>query len=336
MVRLTSLFIFLFLLISCSTTVEDLRSNVVLNPSTWTEQISSPLEKRILNSNSKELSEFIVEWKDVNQVSFKGHETQKKISNSDIRTNLRQLPKMLYDYLDKNVAAIILSDSLSIPVAVQPLRDPNTKEITGKYLILIDSKVNTLGLNDWYKWREYSAFGEPETDFNMEAYLSHKNEVKDTLDYILSQSIALILAWDKTIFPRDITKTPIANITFLKRSWINNKGIIQSHHDKLLDEIRYISYYGESSRTFPRDKIYNFYQRLDKTNFTNLYATTGATKDFVESMATYIHVFIFRRPYHIDFYENEVLLDSFSHCLNKPRCLRKKQDLSNIVKKHLQ
>lgn len=329
------LFISILFLSSCTTTVKELRNDILLNPSTWTEQLSQPLENRIINSQTKQVSKFISNWKEVNKIDYSGLETESRVSNSDIRTSIRQLPKMLYDFLDSKVVAIILSDSLNIPIAVQPLTNPNDLAPSNKFLVFIDSKINTLGLNDWYKWREYSAFGEPESDFNLEAYLSHKNEVRDTIDYILSQSIALLMSWDKEIFPRDITKTPIANVIFLKRSWINNKGIIQSHHDKLLDEIRYISYYGESSRTFPREKIYNFYQRLDKTNFTNLYATTGAIKDFVESMATYIHVFVFRRPYHIDFYENEVLLDSFSHCLNKPRCLRKKQDLSVLVKKYL-
>jgi hypothetical protein len=323
------LFSTLLLLSSCGSFLKSFESHEFLKSTSWSEQIKENLENRIVSDNNSEIKDFVADWRDQFDAPQESIDTQKALSNADLRANIRQMPKLLYDFLEKRVAGIILTDSLNIPVAVQPLNDQK------KFILLIDKNINAVGLNDWYRWREFSAFGPAQTDFNMEPYLSHKNSVNDTIDYILSQAMALLMTWDEKIFPKDLTKMPIAKLNFIKRSWINNKGIIQSLHEDLLDEMKFISFYGASSRTFPREKIFEFYQRLEKTNFTNIYSTTGTVRDFVESMAIYIHVNIYRRPFQIDFYEKEILLDSFSHCLNKPRCIGKGKDLSIIVKDQL-
>ncbi|WP_034720056.1 hypothetical protein [Bacteriovorax sp. DB6_IX] len=321
-------FILFTILISCSSFNRDFKQHNFLKSASWKTQIKNSLEQRVVSEN-QEVRKFVNELKEQHQIQGHEFKTKDSLMMEDIRESLRALPKNLHDYLSDKVAGVLLIRDLHVPVAIQKLSDSH------KYLLFIDREINSMGLNDWYRWREYSAFGKPKTDFLMEPYLSHTNSQKDTIDYILSQAIALLLSHEEDLFPKSLAGQPIADLIFIKRSWLNNKGIIQSKADTLLDEMKFISFYGASTRTFPQERIYEFYQKLEKTNFTNLYSSTGAFKDFIESMATYIHVFIFRRPFQIDFYEKEILLDSFSHCLNKPRCLGKRKDLSIIVGKYL-
>lgn len=315
---------------SCSLTKKDLLTHEVLLPENWQTQIALPLEDRVIKESKLNIQDFIKQWKQVNTIDYKGIESESELQIKLIKKYIRVLPKSVYDFLNNKIAGIILVEDLNIPLVIQSVNSEK-----GHFLIFLDSKINSLGLNDWYTWREFSAFGQEDSNFVIEAFLSHKNSQKDTFNYVISQAVALILSADTKIFPNDLSKQPLKNLNFIKRSWINNKGIIQSHHDNLLDEMRYLSFYGGSTRTFPRDKIYNFYQRLEKTNFVNLYSTTGALRDFVESIAVYMHVYIFGKPFQIDFYESETLLESYSHCLNLPRCLGKKKDLTKILNQHI-
>lgn len=319
----------LFSLTSCSLFKKDLRKHPVAQFNYWNDFKSLPLEKRISKKANKDIHDYTKTWKSSVGIDYKNIATDKVLTEKPIKHALSLIPKLLYDFLDKNVISINIVDELNIPIAVLPLTDNK------KFMIFLDSKINTMGLNDWYLWREYSAFNVKGENIDLEAFLSHTNNQTDTLHFLFSQAIALIISWDEKIFPRDFEKAELSQVPFINRSWLNDKGVIESKHERVLDEIKFLSFYGRSAKSFSDEKIYEFYKRLEKTNFTNLYSTTGPLRDFIESMAMYIHVFYFQRPFNLDFYEHNTLLDSFTHCLNRPRCLNKKKDIKDILDKFL-
>ena len=171
----------------------------------------------------------------------------------------------------------------------------------------------------------------------IDAYLSHSNSISDTIHYLFSQAVALMISWDKKYFPENIESNDFFNYPLTKLSWINKKGVIHSNFDQIIKkDFPFISFYGQSTRKYSFEKVFEFYQVLDRSNYVNLYSATGPLKDFVETLSLYIHTFFYNRPFHLSFYKDRVLLDSFSNCLKEARCLKKNYQSKIILSDFLE
>ena len=316
---------------SCSLFQPDLKQQIVLQSRTWSALEEKPLEQRIVIKNDKDSIEFIQAIDPVGDLLSSKYPIQSSLTERSFQMAVELLPKRLYSFLSNKLSAIVLTKNMKRPIIVYPLQNKENK----KFVMFVDQNINSLGLNDWYKWREMSPFTGAKTNIDLDVFLSHKNEQIDTLQYLLCQSISLILSWYDDVIPQNIMTVPLQNKTFIKRSWRNNKGVLESKYDDVLENIKHIGFYGNSSKEMNTEKLYEFYQRLERTNFTSLYAATGPLKDFYETMIVYLHTIYLRKPFNLDFYQEGVLLDSYTHCLNQSRCLGKRKDIEKIIDKYI-
>ncbi|EQC46134.1 hypothetical protein [Bacteriovorax sp. Seq25_V] len=318
------LLLIFFILSSCALyTDKSYKNSPVLTANYFTE-------KKLIIDAKNSVESFIASWRQENGIK------EDILSSRQIRTEAYEierifngLPLDLKRFLELKVEKFIIVDKLGVSQFVHQLKNK-------KFLVFIDSRINSLGINDWYKHREYSALNKTKSDITMEPYLGHGNLKTDTIQFVLAQTIALIISTDERFFPQNFeTIESFQKDSFISESWIINNGIISSKWQKYLSEIKFISFYGQSSRTINFDKVYEFYQLLERTNFVNLYASSSPLRDFVESIAGYIHYKYFKKPFHIEFYEKEILLDSFSSCIVNERCIGKRQKIEKMLKSSL-
>jgi hypothetical protein len=333
-----SIFTLLFLIAGCSFFKTDINKVEFIKAHYWQDFNQDKIEQRITIKSQKESQELIesitgdlepmIEYLNEDDIS------EEEIILPDLQKEtvefaLKKLPKPLYNFLNKKVKAIVLTRNMRTPLIVY------TIEGTDKFLMVIDQNINSFGLNKWYKWRELTAFKNVETTLDFQPLLSHTNHKSDTLQFIFAQAIALIISWDTEVYPKSIVKSDLSKFDFLKQSWINDNGIIRSKDDVILKDIQYLSHFKQSTKDIEPDKAFEIYQQIERTNFTSLYASTGPLKDFVESVAIFIHTRFYRRPFAIDFYEKGVLLDTYTHCMNQARCIHKAQVIEKILRKQL-
>ena len=274
---------------------------------------------------SDKIYQYVKKWKKENKVPSINEKKRRSLRVKDVKESFNLLPKVIYDVLEKKSERIILASDLGVPIIVLPVYYKNNDQ-SGRFIIFIDEKINFRGLNDWYNWREKTAFmnTKKKNDFKVDAYLSHSNSISDTTHYLMAQAIALMISWDKKFFPENLESNNFYHYPLIKLSWKNKKGVIHSNFDQITKkDFPFISFYGQSSRKYSFEKIFEFYQVLDRSNYVNLYSATGPLKDFVETLTIYIHTFYFNRPFHLDFYNKDNLLDSFTNCLKEARCLKK-------------
>lgn len=253
----------------------------------------------------------------------------KTLTKKFFLSSINLFPRNLKEYLKRNVNAFIIVENLGVSQFIYKAKN-------NKYIVFLDANLNSFGLNDWYLKREESALNPSKSSIQLKAYLSYNNSNQDTITYLLGQTIALILSDNENLFPKNLEELKdLEDYNFIKASWLLKNNGIQSKWNHYFDEINYISYYGRSTKTVNFDKIYEFYQLLDKTDFINLYATSSPLSDFVESFTIYIHSIILGKPFHIEFSENNVLLDSFGNCLKDTRCLNKKIYIQKLLTTYL-
>ena len=332
-------FTFLFLLNSCALFTP--RIDGVLYQDFWIKNRNPDIKSLpdiVVNLNeiqgSDQIYDYVKRWKEENQVPSISEQKKRALSPKNIKQSINLLPKIIYDSLAMRAERIILASNLGVPLIVLPIYLKNDQQ-TGRFLIFIDKNINFRGLNDWYNWREKTAFiqnQETEKGIKIDAYLSHGNSISDTIHYLFSQAIALMISWSPEFFPKNLETNNFSKYPLTKLSWVNKKQVIHSSFDHITKkDFPYISFYGQSSRKYSFEKVFEFYQVLDRSNYVNLYSATGPLKDFVETLSLYIHAFYYNRPFRLGFYKNGNLLDSFSNCLKQVRCLKKNYQANRIL-----
>lgn len=236
------------------------------------------------------------------------------IQKNEIDYAIKSLPIYLKNFINKNIHAFILVSDLGISQFVLETFD-------SKYIVFLDKNLNAKGLNDWYLAREVTALSTTDSTIKMNPLLSYTNSKSDTLSFILAQSISLILINHENVLNE-----------FSQNSWKISNDLVLSKWNKYFREIGFVSYYGRALKKINFDKSYEFYQLLEKTDFINLYATNSPQRDFIETSTIYIYNILLTKPFHIEFLEQNILLDSYSSCLKNARCLKKRQFLDELYR----
>jgi hypothetical protein len=196
----------------------------------------------------------------------------------------------------------------------------------------MDIDVLNQKVNDWYKWREETAFKKSD-DYKLRPYLSHENTVVDTIHYSLFQLYGIILNWNPKYYPTNNQEllTNFDKYNLLKMSWRLEHDIVTPKFDTLPEDLNYLRYYTEDDILFSTEDMLTFYRSLEGSNFPNLYAFSSSSKDFVESIATYLYTEKLNRPYSIDIVKGDRIVGSYDSCWQQTRCLKKKQEIERIL-----
>lgn len=308
--KIIKISLFFFLIYSCSATrIEKSDENIfkasesfsILSTDYWNSK-----KLQIISAHDKNFEEFENlknEWK----LFYKTEKQKKslskeKITKDDLLKTLSIYKPALRNYINDNIHAFVIVKDLGHSQFIY-------KTKANKYIVFIDQDINAVGLNDWYLQREQQALSIKDTSIKMNTLLSYANDKNDTLIFIFAQTISLILA--ESLKDSD---------PYYLLSWEHSI----SKWNRYFSEISFVSYYGQSLKSLNFDKTYEFYQLLEKTDFINLYSTSSPQRDFIETSSIYIYNILFARAFHIEFYQENVMLDSFSSCLKNARCLNKR------------
>ncbi|GEM_PF-6134967 len=247
------------------------------------------------------------------------------------RYALLSLPREMKIFLNNSLKKIFLVKGLGVTTLTIQLSEDNKKN-TGQFISFLDIDVLNQRINDWYTWREYTAF-QNKPEFSFSPYLSYNNTTVDTSHMALSYLTAIILNWNPKYFPSSKERyflTPM-QYEFINQSWQMKDTIVTPLREDLLEELHYLRYYNKGEPLFSTEEQPIFYKEIEKTSFVNLFSMMGSSKDFIESIANYIYVEKLKHPFSIDFYEGKELINTYESCWQQVRCQQKKRIIEKIL-----
>jgi hypothetical protein len=92
-----------------------------------------------------------------------------------------------------------------------------------------------------------------------------------------------------------------------------------------------IIYYKPSDDRPSAARIPEYYDWLAKTDFVTLYGATNPYDDFAESLVTYVHTVLQKRPFEIRVVRNGQVERTVKACWDEPRCKAKRAVLEEFL-----
>jgi hypothetical protein len=338
--KLICAFIILASLISCShKDIKIAQSKLDTHPvgelSYWSWVKEYNLETKISTRPKDEVVDYLNLWKKVysleKKTTYYKSEIDPKNFEHVFRYAVLSFPREYKIRINKHIKSIYLVKDLGISTLAIQLKDFKDSN-SSQFIVFMDIDVLNQKINDWYKWREETAF-KKSTKLELAPYLSHENSVVDTIHYSLAQLYGIILNWNPKYYPTNNIDllSNFKNFGFLNESWKLENDIVTSKFDSVPEDMNYLRYYTSDDILFNTEDMLNFYESLDGTNYPNLYAFSSSSKDFVESIATYIHTTVLDKPFSIDINENKKLKGNFGACWQQARCHHKRKEIEKIL-----
>lgn len=339
------LLISLTLISSCSTTSKNdvfkrkIDSHPLTKLSSWQWAKNHNIETKVSSKLTDHEEELLELLKGLHRLYPAKGTIKSNIISSNFqhvfRYALLTLPREYKVFLNKHIKKIFLVKGLGVSTLTIQLNDED-KANSGQFISFLDIDVLNQKINDWYRWRESTAFRE-NSSYTFTPYLSHKNTVVDTSKMALSYLVAIILNWNPKYFPTSKESYFLnpSKYSFLNLSWKIVNGVVTPVRDDLMEDIHYLRYYTRGEPLFSTKEQSSFYKEIERTNFINLYSLMGSSKDFIESIANYIYVEELGHPHSIDFYKDKKLINTYESCWQQVRCQQKKNIIEKIIKKEI-
>ncbi|OUR97026.1 hypothetical protein A9Q84_11885 [Halobacteriovorax marinus] len=334
-------FIFIFLFLSaCShkqpeLIAKKLEHHPVGYLSYWSWVKKFNLETKIHTKLTDEVTEYLNLWKESYDLTPATNLYPSQISNENFehvfRYAILSYPRMHKIRLNKRLKAIFLVKGLGVSTIMVELKSSQTKH-TGQFIAFLDQEVLNQKINDWYRWRELTAF-KIDADYSFNPYLSHENNVVDTIHYTMAHLFAITLNWDPKYYPETggelITK--FDSFELIKESWKLDNEIISPKFASFPEDLNYIRYYTLDDKLFTTKDMPEFYSSLLGTNFPNLFALSSSSKDFIESIANYMHTVVLDKPFSVDIKNQGKIVETFNSCWQQSRCQSKRKVIEKIL-----
>jgi hypothetical protein len=292
----------------------------------WVKKLN--LETKLHTNLSDEVTEYLNLWKESYDLSPAKDLSPSKISNENFehvfRYAILSYPIQYKIRLNNKIKAIFLVNGLGVSTVMVELKSSEKKN-TGQFIAFLDRDVLNQKINDWYKWREFTAFKKRD-DYSISPYLSHENNVVDTIQYTMSHLYAISLNWNPAYYPES-RKELLSNFNsyeLLKESWKVSDKIVTPNFPNFPEDLNYLRYYTIDDKLFTTKDLPVFYSSLQGTNFPNLFAVSSSSKDFIESIANYMHTSILDKPFSIDIKKKGKIIETFNSCWQQSRCQSKK------------
>lgn len=312
-----------------------LDAHPVGNLSYWSWVKEYNLETKISTKLKDEVTDYLNLWKKVYALEKSTEYYKSEISPVNFEHVFRyavlSFPREYKIRINKHIKGMYLVKDLGISTLAIQLKDFKEGN-SSQFIVFMDIDVLNQKINDWYKWREETAFMKS-SKYQLAPYLSHENSVVDTIHYSLAQLYGIILNWNPKYYPTNNTDllSNFDNFDLLNQSWKLENDIVTSKFDTVPEDMNYLRYYTLDDKLFTTDDMLLFYESLDATNYPNLYAFSSSSKDFVESIASYIHTIVLDRPFSIDINSDKKLIGNYGACWQEVRCFDKRKEIEKIL-----
>ncbi len=244
----------------------------------------------------------------------------------DVQRAIDDMPQEVRDLVRDRLVGIYLveglaqsenSDSLGMAFEVQGFWRQHVGTV-----ILIDRNDTDKRANEAMAGMEYV----PSRDYRGMAVAPRlarrgENDRVTTLRYVLLHEFGHLVDFERDIvsgwFSHDDAHPDCA---FACLSWINpDRHRYSRYLNSAMSQVQ-SGNHDDYVRSLP-----DTFQRLEKSNFPSLYATTMPAEDFAESFAMYVHTVLMQRPWELTLRKNGTIVGTLGSCFTDGRC-RDKRD----------
>lgn len=253
----------------------------------------------------------------------------------DVHDAIAELPASLKQLIDKKLAGIYFVKDLGGTGYTDYVRGGWFSRDAG-FIVLDMDVLEKQKANAWATWKENTPF-KPDPAYKLETVIEAPGEDnrKNAIQYILLHELGHILSIGEKIHPswedRPKSEPNLDAFPFAKLSWaIDHAGDrYTSRFDAAFPERSDVVYYFGAK--LDGKNVIPTYEKLQRTDFPTLYASTRPGDDFAESFASYVHTVLMKRPWEIRVFVDGKLGKTYRLCWEEKRCAEKRRLLEEFL-----
>ncbi|MCB1177534.1 MAG: hypothetical protein KDK36_08155, partial [Leptospiraceae bacterium] len=201
----------------------------------------------------------------------------------------------------------------------------NNKPIAG--YIILDAGVLSRKANEWISYKENSAFENGSFQLQIKIEEDENDTETNAMEYIILHELGHIVSFVEGEVPDPrLEDRDFENYKFTKYDWV---GEFETNKDNLFPERKDIHFY--SDKKTPIASAPGIYKNLKKTPFPTLYSALNANDHFAESFVSYIHLYIYNKPWELTITKENKNIFNMKNGLEEERCKKEKKEIGEIV-----
>jgi hypothetical protein len=314
-------------------TVDDLARHRIRQLAYWQASLEQPVATRI-GSAKADLIEYLTMDNQVN--GFAGAPSPAKLTpemRAAIEATLTSLPPKLASLVDDKLLGVFVVKGLGSSAYTDFVRDAQGHAVAA--FVCLDVDALNRKANEWLTWKESSPFL-PDAAWRIEGFMaeSEQDTPEAALAFVLVHELAHVIAFDEDVHPLWSLAPRLVKseeYPFMALSWGVDGDRFVRLAEKQTPVPGPIVYYKPSVERPSAASATSYYDWLAKTSFVTLYAATNPFDDFADSIATYVHTMVQKRPFEIRLFENNELKRTVVACWEEPRCAEKRRELEAFL-----
>lgn len=300
----------------------------------WQEALGRPLGQRT-GIGSQALADYVNLDNRRNGLPAHSAPASSGVLASEIQAVLEGLPEVIQERLASKLAGVYLIDHLGSTGFTETVQDAQGRPVAG-FVVLDPGALVGRGANAWASWKESTPFL-PAAGYRLEMTLENPADdgPRQALQYILLHEIGHVLAIGSGLAP-DWNLAPacagkVDDYDFSRLSWqLDAGGLRWRYRAEAEFPLRtQLRYYREGA--LDAAQMAEAYRQLQASNFATLYAATNPADDFAEAFASYVHVVLLHKPFHVSIYHQGRLQRRYEACWGQPRCAAKQALLAALL-----
>lgn len=304
----------------------DLTNHQVKRLDFWKQQQEVPLADRIFEAPPE-----LLDYMDLDN-RFNGYSGTPKHAplapalKAEISHSLAGLPPELRRLLDTKLLGIFVVSGLGSSAYTDYVR--NDKKQPKAAFVVLDVDAMSRNANDWITWKENSPFI-PDPSMRLEFTIEkpEENNREKALEYVLVHEFGHVLAFDSDVHPLwslPPKRVDVEDYPFMYLSWTVREDEFRRRIEGTFPLPGALVFYKPSDERPSATRMPEYYDWLAKTSFPSLYGATNPYDDFAESLVTYVHAVLLKKPYEIKVFKDGKLERTVGACWSEPRCAKKR------------
>lgn len=252
----------------------------------------------------------------------------------DVRRAIDGIPAPVLAAVDRKLLGIYFVEGLGSSGFTDVVERGSAA--TRVFVVLDAGVLAKLKANAWATWKESTPFvADPAWRLQARIESDADDTRANAIQYLLLHELGHVMAAGSNIHPDwGISPShvkPDARFPFFDLSWRIDREADRyvSRWDSAFPQRMKTRYY--LGARLANAELLPTYDNLARTDFPTLYAATSPGDDFAESLATYVHVVMLKRPWSITIGARDGVTRTFGPCWTEPRCQRKRAELEAIL-----
>jgi hypothetical protein len=311
---------------------EQLNQHVVRTPAYWGAFVKKPLVDRVRLQAPPEVIDYLIQ-----DNQLQGYPDKPRVATlspdfaAEIRQAVVELPPRLVELVADKLVAITFVNDLGGSAYTENLADQGH---SGACFLVLDVGVLDRPANEWASWKESTPFA-PDPAMSIVATIGppDQNTRRLSVEMLLIHELAHLVGLGKEMHPKwHLPPQKVAaDYPFFVLSWDVRGDQTVSLFDEVFPARVNVHYYSMPGDKLPMANAPSIYSALEKTNLPTLYGAQNPLDDFAESLATYVHTQMLKRPWQIQILRDNQPVKTYRACWDEPRCREKRAILDRLM-----